>query len=121
MPRKSKAELDFEVHKQTIYQAANSYYSPPYEEDKLFAILVLCGYPGATAYRLAYPQSTATNQSAAALASRRLREPYMQQILNRVAQSYWSGYICLNDKHCSDKRRRYPAWNGKRKNKIDPN
>lgn len=119
MPRKSKEEVFFEAHKQTIYEAAKGR-DKDYLEDRLFAVLLVCGYPAAQAYRLAYPQSNASLQSSAALACRRVKEPYIQEILSRISNSYWDGFIMLNDRVCVEKSRRRPAYRGKRKNKIDP-
>lgn len=130
MGRKSKKQLEeeayFEANKETIYQASRNPYGPfgnrnlKYEEDKLFAILVLVGYPAAKAYRLAYPQSKATLQSSAALASRKLHEPEVQGVLNKICGSYWSGCLYLNDGVCKEKNRKWPKWLSKRKNKIEP-
>lgn len=133
MARKSKRQIEeeanFEAHKQTIYAAARSTYGfhdrrvmgrVLYEEDMLFAVLVLCGYPHSRAYRAAYPQSRATLQSSAALASRKLREPGIQRILKEICDTYWDGLLYLNDGVCQEQSRKRPKWMPPRRNKITP-
>lgn len=130
MGRKSKRQLEeeayFEANKETIYQVSRNPYGPcgnrnwKYEEDKLFAILVLVGYPAAKAYRLAYPQSKATLQSSAALASRKLHDPAIQEILRTICDSYWENCLYLNDGVCQEKSRKRPKWMLPRCNKITP-
>lgn len=133
MARKSKRQIEeeanFESHKRTIYSAARDTYGfhdrrvmgrVLYEEDMLFAVLVLCGYPHSRAYRAAYPQSKATLQSSAALASRRLREPHIQRILKAVGDKYWDGLLFLCDEACQEAYRKRPKWKPPRRNKITP-
>ena len=119
MPRKSNKELYFETHKSTIYDAAKGRTSDVME-DKVFAMLLLCGVPASRAYRIAYPQSKATLQSSAALASRRVREPHIQDILSRISNHYWDGLLTLNDDVCTEKTRRRRVYMGKRKDRLDP-
>ncbi|WP_336536615.1 hypothetical protein [Bacteroides acidifaciens] len=119
MPRKSKEEKYFEAHKQTIYECLNDYSDSNrfFEEDKLFVVLLLAGYSAAAAYRIAYP-SKATMQSSAVLASRRIREPQIQMLLNRVMDSADSGLLYVSQKGFKGKRR-WPSWMGKRVKNID--
>lgn len=119
MPRKSKRQREFEEKKQTIYQASDEL-GQPYEEDRLFAILCVCGYPAAKAYRLAYPHSQASVSSSAVLASRRLKEPAVQEILNAIGGSYWWGLIYLKDGIIKERRRRWPSYCPPRKDRIEP-
>lgn len=119
MPRKSKRQREFEEKKQTIYQASDEL-GQPYEEDRLFAILCVCGYPAAKAYRLAYPHSQASVSSSAVLASRRLKEPAVQEILNAIGGSYWCGLIYLKDGIIKERWRRWPSYCPPRKDRIEP-
>ena len=122
MGRKSKSELYFDRHKQTLYSAVQSCVRPGfYEEDKLFCILILSGYPATRAYSIAYPQSKASQSSMAALASRRLQENNIQLLLANVADAYWRGLICLKDKPLPKYRKGWPSYMGRKNNKIDPN
>lgn len=119
MPRKSKKQLEFEEYKETIYQASNEC-GQPYEEDRLFAVLMVCGYPAAKAYRIAYPHSQASVASSAVLASRRLKEPAVQRVLNGIGYSYWHGHIYLKDGKIMERRRRWPKYLNPRKDRIEP-
>lgn len=116
MPRKSKKEIEFEERKVTLYEAAAPTRDKPFAEDRLFCVLIVAGYTGAAAYKIAY-SDRATVSSAAALASRKLREPEIQRILNDISRPYWDGLLCLNDKHFTEKRR---SWLPKKKKNITP-
>ena len=119
MPRKSKEEQYFEAHKQTIYECLNDYSDSPkfFEEDKLFVVLLLAGYSGAAAYRVAY-NTKASNASSAVLASRRVREPQIQMLLGRVLDMADNGLLYVSKKGFKG-RRRWPSWRGKKVKNID--
>ncbi len=125
MARKSKKQVEddelFEKYKATIYQAAkDDYFSVSYEEDRLFAILSICGYPAATAYRIAYPKSKASQASSAVLASRRLQEPEVQQFILSMINKFYDGYLTINTACYKGKQYRRPAWKNPAKKNFDP-
>lgn len=120
MGRKSKEEINFELRKQTIYQAISDghYSSKLYEEDKLFVVLLMAGYSAAMAYRCAYRASTASMQSSAVLASRKIREPVIQSLLARVIDCANSGLLYVSQKGFKGKPR-WTKWMGKKVKNID--
>ncbi len=118
MPRKSKEEIYFEIHKQTIHECLSGQGSQFYQEDKTFVCLLLCGYSASAAYRIAYSSSNATNSSAAVMASRRIREPHIQTLLKRVIDVAEDGMLYLSKKGFKSKMRRQ-SWRGKPKKNID--
>lgn len=120
MVRKSKEEKYFEVHKQTISECLNDglHGLDVYEEDKIFVLLLIAGFSAAYAYRTAYDTS-ATNASSAVLASRRVREPQIQRLLSRVFDCAESGLLYISQKAYKGKKRKWPAWMGKKVNNID--
>ncbi len=125
MGRKSKYQIEeealFEKHKATIYEAANEdMRSVSYEEDRLFAILLLCGYPASRAYKAAYPMSNATQASCAVLASRRIREPEVQPLIRSMLHKFEDGYLTINKKCYKSKPSRRPRWLPPAKKKFDP-
>jgi len=105
--------------RQTIYEAASDMAGEFCQEDRIFAALVLCGFPGSRAYRIAYDSKASANSSAS-LACRKLQDEGVQKIMNRIGRGYWNGNIRLNDRHCREKRKRWPAYLGKRQNKLEP-
>ncbi len=115
MGRKSKQEIYFESHKMTIYECLNSYSDSHkfFEEDKMFVALMLSGFSAAMAYRLSY-KTSATMQSSAVLASRRVREPQIQTLLDCAD----SGLLYISRKGFKGKRR-WESWRGKRVKNID--
>lgn len=127
MARKSKRQIEeeeeFENHKATIYQAAKgNTWSVDFEEDRLFAVLCVCGYPAAEAYRIAYPDSRASVTSSAVLASRRLREPSVQQLIINLIKSFENGFLTINTACNKEKGRRSkrPRWLPPAKKSFDP-
>lgn len=128
MGRKSKrqieAEEEFEKNKFTIYQAAKGdYRSADYEEDRVFAVLAVCGYPAAAAYRIAYADSRASAASSAVLASRRLREDGVQQLISNLIEMFEHGFLTINTSCRKGKRRRsWGSWYKppKKKKRFDP-
>lgn len=119
MGRKSKQEIYFESHKMTIYECLNSYSDSHkyFEEDKMFVALMLSGFSAAMAYRLSY-KTSATMQSSAVLASRRVREPQIQTLLDRVIDCADSGLLYISRKGFKGKRR-WEAWRRKQVKNID--
>lgn len=103
----------------TIYEAASDIVGEICQEDRLFAALIVSGFPANRAYLLAY-DSNATTNSASSLACRKLQDEGVQRILNRIGRSYWGGDIRLNDRHCREKRKRWPSYLGRRQNKLEP-
>lgn len=127
MARKSKRQIEeeeaFEKHKSTIYQAAKDKdWAVDFEEDRLFAVLCVCGYPAAEAYRIAYPNSRASVSSSAVLASRRLREPGVQSLIACIIRDFENGYLTINTTCNKGKgrRSRRPRWMPPAKKSFDP-
>lgn len=83
----------------------------------MFVALILSGYSAAMAYRLSY-KTSATMQSSAVLASRRVREPQIQTLLDRVIDCADSGLLYISRKGFKG-RRRWAAWRGKQVKNID--
>lgn len=114
-------DIDFEKRKATIYQAAKeNFFSLTFEEDRLFAVLVVCGYPAAAAYRIAYPMSRANQASSAVLASRRLQEPEVQQFISGMINKFNDGYLTINTACYKGKTKRRPKWMGAPCTKFEP-
>lgn len=88
-------------------------------EDRLFAILVVSGYPTAQAYKIAY-NSKASVSSCASLGCRKLKEAGVQFILRMISHSYWEGNIRLKDKYCKEGRKHWDPWMGRRVRKLKP-
>lgn len=63
-------------------------------EDKLFACLLVCGYPANKAYQIAYPTKADAN-SAAALASRKVNSWAVQVVLKHYARLYDTGAVAF--------------------------
>lgn len=66
------------------------------QEDKLFACLLVCGYPANRAYQIAYPTKADAN-SAAALASRKVASWSVQSILRYFKRMYANGSVAFPD------------------------
>lgn len=62
----------------------------------LFAILIVCGFSASDAYRCVYP-TLASNSSVASLASRKIREEKVQELLFGIRKHYWQGDLRLRD------------------------
>ena len=56
-------------------------------EERLFACLLVCGYPANRAYQIAYPTKADAN-SAAAMASRKVNSWAIQQVLRHFKRLY---------------------------------
>lgn len=65
-------------------------------EDKVFACLLVCGYPGNRAYQIAYPTKADAN-SAAAMASRKVGSWEIQAILRNFKRMYDNGSVAFPD------------------------
>lgn len=119
MARKSKEEIYFDLHKMTILECLNSNTDSHrfYEEDKIFVTLILSGFSAAMAYRLSY-KTSATMQSSAVLASRRIREPQIQILLDRVINCADNGLLYISKKGFKGKRR-WAKWKGKQVKNIN--
>lgn len=123
MSRRKKKDIIDSCAKFTLYQLASDYYqssrflSP---EDRMFCVLLLAGYPQAAAYRACYP-TTASVASSAVLASRKIREPQIQDLLDLINKDYWAGEIVLNTSAYKGRAKRWPRWMPAKKNNLDPN
>lgn len=125
MSRKTKRQIEeealFEKNKSTIYQAAKEdRFSLTYEEDRLFAVLTICGYPAAAAYRIAYPMSKASRSSSAVLASRKLQEPDVQQFIRSMLNKFYDGFLTINTACYKGVQYRRPIWKNPPKKKFYP-
>lgn len=122
MRRQKKIEVEPDL-KFSLFQLASDFHgcnkniSP---EDRLFCVLLLCGYPAAAAYRAAYPTS-ASVASSAVLASRKLHEPLIQELLALINDCYWDGSIILKTDCYKGKAKRWPKWMPPKKKNLDPN
>ena len=65
-------------------------------EKRLFACLLVCGYPANRAYQIAYPTKADAN-SAAALASRMVGSWEIQAILRNFKRMYDNGSVAFPD------------------------
>lgn len=65
-------------------------------EERLFACLLICGYPANRAYQIAYPTKADAN-SAAALASRKVGSWEIQAILRYFKRMYDNGSVAFPD------------------------
>ena len=65
-------------------------------EDKVFACLLVCGYPANRAYQIAYPTKAHIN-SAAALASRKVGSWEIQAVLRNFKRMYDNGSVAFPD------------------------
>ena len=83
----------------------------------MFVALMLSGFSAAMAYRLSY-KTSATMQSSAVLASRRVREPQIQKLLDRVIDCADGGLLYISRKGFKGKRR-WEAWRGQQVKNID--
>lgn len=122
MRRAKNITEDIEPSKFTLYQLATECYQRSDSisaEDRLFVILNLAGYSGAAAYRAAYP-TTASAASSAVLASRKLNEPHIQNLLANINENYWSGSVILKTDCFKGKSRRWPKWMPAKKKKLEP-
>lgn len=121
MRRKSKRQKEEEEEEdfQTIYQAMNDVFPRMFMEDKMFAVLVACGFPSALAFRLANPSSTASGSSSAVLASRKLAEPKVQQFIQMIMDCYWNGLLVLNTQ-CLKHPRRRCEWESPKEKRLIP-
>lgn len=63
-------------------------------DDAAFAVLYMCGFTAAAAYRIVYG-SKGKNSSVVSLASRRLREANVQRFLHDIKQLYSTNKIRL--------------------------
>ena len=125
MARKSKKQIEeeakFERYKATIYEASDEeMWTVNFEEDRLFAILLICGYPASKAYKAAYPMSNANQASCAVLASRRIREPEVQQLIGSMMRKFEDGYLTISTKCYKSKPYRRPRWLPPAKKKFEP-
>ena len=64
------------------------------QEDKVFACLLICGYPANRAYQIAYPTKADAN-SAAALASRKVGSWEIQSVLRNFKRMYDNGSVAF--------------------------
>lgn len=107
----------------TLYQIVSDYADISGElspEDVLFCMMMLCGYAGAAAYRASY-HTTASVASSACLASRKIREPYIQDLLGRINENYWLGQIVLKTDCYKGKSKQWPKWMPPKKKNLCPN
>ena len=65
-------------------------------EGRLFACLLVCGYPANRAYQIAYPTKADAN-SAAALASRKIGSYEIQAVLRYYKRMYDNGSVAFPD------------------------
>ena len=65
-------------------------------EGRLFACLLVCGYPANRAYQIAYPTKADAN-SAAAMASRKVNSWEIQAILRNFKRMHDNGSVAFPD------------------------
>ncbi len=65
-------------------------------EERLFACLLICGYPANRAYQISHPTKADAN-SAAALASRKVASWQVQTILRDFKRLYDNGSVAFPD------------------------
>lgn len=65
-------------------------------EGRLFACLLVCGYPANRAYQIAYPTKADAN-SAAAMASRKVGSWEIQAVLRNFKRMYDNGSVAFPD------------------------
>lgn len=116
--KKEEPEKAYKDERTTIYASSKIPWKT-FEENRLFAILVMCGYPASKAYRIAFDTKASANSSAS-LACRKLQDKEVQFILSMISHSYWGGSIRLNDKYCKEGRKSWGPYLGRKERRLKP-